>query len=133
MTKLPHAADEYDEGLQRTPELERQQQTSVACRFLLEASYHTRRVVAATTEQVSHNKQQANHDDDDSRKTNEAEAAAAAAAAAVAARPPSPQTNDPRITKETHGNGYRKKVKYKRLLLKFRPRHRGHCRADLSL
>ena len=32
---------EYDEGLQRTPELERRQQSCVACRFLHEVPYHT--------------------------------------------------------------------------------------------
>ena len=46
------------------------------------------------------------------KKTNEAEAAAAAAAAVVVtARAHSPQTNEPRMTKETSGNGYRKRVK----------------------
>ena len=65
---------------------------------------------AATTDQVSH-KQQSNHDDDDSHKTNEVEAAAAGDAVVVAAGAPSPQTNEPRITKNTGGNGYRKQVK----------------------
>ena len=96
--------------------------------------YNIRRVVAATTEQVSY-KQQSNHDDDDSQETIEAEAAAAAAAAAVVVvvRVPSPQTKEPRTTKETEGNVYRKQVKQKHLLLKFEPRHRGGCRADLLL
>ena len=39
------------------------------------------------------------------------EAAAVAAAVDVLAKPPSPQTNDPQMTKETGGNGGRKKVK----------------------
>ena len=105
VTKLPHADDEYDECLQRTPELERRQQSCVACRFLLEVSYHTSTIIA--TEHVTH-KKQANHDgDNDIQKTEEAEAAAAAAAAVVAARAPSPQANERRMTKETSGNGYR--------------------------
>ena len=49
---------EYDEGLQRTPELERRQQSCVACRFLHEIQYHaissiTAAVVATEEEQVS--------------------------------------------------------------------------------
>ena len=61
--------------------------------------------------QISHNKQQANHNDDGRQKSNKAEAAAAAAAVVVTARAHSPQTNEPRMTKETSGNGYRKRVK----------------------
>ena len=49
----------YDEGLQRTPELERRQQSCVAFRFLHEVQYHTvesittavKTVVAATAEE----------------------------------------------------------------------------------
>ena len=44
-------------------------------------------------------------------KNDVAEAAAVAAAVDVLAKPPSPQTNDPQMTKETGGNGGRKKVK----------------------
>ena len=48
---------EYDEGLQRTPELERRQQSCVACRLLHEVQYHTMTsitaAVAATEEQAS--------------------------------------------------------------------------------
>ena len=44
-------------------------------------------------------------------KNDVAEAAAVAAAVDVLAKPPSPQPNDPRMTKETGGNGGRKKVK----------------------
>ena len=69
---------EYDEGLQRTPELERRQQSSVACRFLHAVPYHTTSSITAVAatgeEQVSH-QQRANHDDD-SQSTHEAEAAA---------------------------------------------------------
>ena len=48
---------EYDEGLQRTPELERRQQSCVACRFLHEVHYDTMSsitaVAATEEEQVS--------------------------------------------------------------------------------
>ena len=103
-TKLPHAADECDEGLQRTSGLERRQQSCVACRFLLEVSYHTSCCSnnRASTWYHTSNK---HHDDDDSPKTN-ADDAAVDAAVVVAAGAPSPQTNEPRLTYETGGNGY---------------------------
>ena len=42
---------EYDEGLQRTPELERRQQSSMACRLLQEVQYHTMSSITAVQQQ----------------------------------------------------------------------------------
>ena len=48
---------EYDEGLQRAPEVERRQQSCVTCRFVYEVQYHTMSsitaVAATEEEQVS--------------------------------------------------------------------------------
>ena len=48
---------EYDEGLQRAPEVERRQQSCVTCRFVYEVQYHTMNsitaVAATEEEQVS--------------------------------------------------------------------------------
>ena len=41
-TKLPHAADEYDEGLQRTPELDSSVVTTTVWQVDSDARYHTR-------------------------------------------------------------------------------------------
>ena len=79
VTKLPHAADEHDEGLQRTPELESSAVSTAVSNSRHHTSssskhsnYHTSNKQAMTTT---------------AKYTNEAEAAAAAAAAAVAAKP----------------------------------------------
>ena len=41
VAKLPHAADEYDEGLQRTPELESLMVTTAVWHVDSNMSYHT--------------------------------------------------------------------------------------------
>ena len=99
-TKLSHAANEYDEGLQRAPELESSVVTTAVWQVDSSPRHHTARaVVAAATEQVLH-MQQANHGDGN-QKTNDAEGAAAAAAAAVVvARAPSAQTNEGRMERD---------------------------------
>ena len=42
VAKLPHAADEYDEGLQRTPELDSSVVTTTVWQVDSDARYHTR-------------------------------------------------------------------------------------------
>ena len=104
MTKLPHAADAYGKGLQRTPSLESLVVTTAVMAGII-------RLIAATAQSKYHTSKQANIDDD-SRTTKEAEAAAAAAAVLEAARAPSPQTNGRRMAKRGTGeNGYRKQGK----------------------
>ena len=81
---------EYDEGLQRTPELERRQQSCVACRFLHESTlvwqqqkkskYHTSKEQTTTTTAQG------------LIRLKLQRSAAAAAAVVVVMRAPSPQT-----------------------------------------
>ena len=81
---------EYDEGLQRTPELERRQQSCVACRFLHESTlvwqqqkkskYHTSKEQTTTTTAQG------------LIRLKLQRSAAAAAAVVVVIRAPSPQT-----------------------------------------
>ena len=101
VTTLPHAADEYDEHFQRTPELASSMVTTAMRQIHLNSSYHTSS--RSNKQSRCHaNKQQASHDDD-SQNTDEAEAATAAAAttAIVSARAPSPQTNEGRTARDS--------------------------------
>ena len=61
-TKLPHAPNVYDEGLQRTPGLERSVVTTAVWQVDYKSRYHMNTVSVAAPEQVSY-KQKANHDD----------------------------------------------------------------------
>ena len=98
VAKLPHAADEYDESLRLTPELESSMVATAVWQVHCNSSYHT---CSSSDKQSKDRTKQANHNDDDSQSTDEAGAATTAAAVVVAARAPSPQANQRGTAKET--------------------------------
>ena len=103
VAKLPHAADECDEGLQRTPEIESSLVTTAVWQIHSNPSYDTS-INSSSNEQSKYHTNQATQQanrEDDRHNTDEAEAATPAAAAVVAARAPSPQANERRMAKET--------------------------------
>ena len=76
VVKVPHAADKYDEGLQRTPELEISMVTTAVWQVHSNSSY--RQSSNSNKQSKCHTKQatqQANHVDDSRNTDDEAEAA----------------------------------------------------------
>ena len=101
MTRLSHAADEYYEGLQRTPELESSVVTTAVWQVASNSSYLT----SCSGNEASH-KQQAN--DDDSKKLLRLKMQRLLLLLLWRRERPPHKRTSVKTSNETGGNGYRK-------------------------